>query len=141
MGEKDYMNGIIGWLTDNTTGKAIAWTSLKNVEFSTNSEVTYKEPDNTDEIYATIPRDQEFHATGTLLMTRFNKYILFYGVPDNRRMVRRAIRWEEKLRRLGHPEALRKLRAAECALYNSNNGRKRNRQKGCEWEFIIKEAF
>ena len=139
MGEKDYTNGIIGWLTDNTTGKAIAWTSLKNVEFSTNSEVTYKEPDNTDEIYATIPRDQEFHATGTLLMTRFDKYVIFYGLPNSKRMVRRAIRWEEKLRRQGYPEARRQMLAAECAKYASNNGKHKHKMTR-EWTFIMRDV-
>lgn len=139
MGEKDYMNGIIGWLTDKITGKTIACSSLTNAEFAMDSDGAYKKPDNADEIYARIPKSQEFHATGMLLMTRFNKYVLFYNVPSSKRMVRRAIRWEEKLRRRGCPEAFRKLRAAECAKYASNNGKHKHAMIQ-EWTFVMRDV-
>lgn len=133
-----FLSGFIA-ITDQN-GKTVTWTGLTNAEFATDSDGAYKKPDNADEIYARIPKSQEFHATGTLLMTRFNEYVLFYGVPGNRRMVRRAIRWEEKLRRWGYPKARRKLWAAKCALHASNNGKKGNQPKDLGWGFVIKEG-
>jgi hypothetical protein len=81
---------------------------------------------------------------GTLELTsRFTYFIIIFG--GNKRMIRRAIRWLEKIRRAKvkgeiAPESKDdRFLAANFARNLGNNGKRRHRNVLREWHFVLVE--
>lgn len=114
MGDESYINGINGFFLFN--GEKIGFTKLTTAKFAdaNGDEIASRGP------VFEIPESMEFR------ISRRGYYMLTVGTDE--RMIRRAIRWEEKLRRKGVSASERRSQAADKARWGGNNG-KRKRAK------------
>ena len=102
-------------------GEMVEWNGIQEVKVVTGSEVDHEE----NKIYATLNMSDsmEFECEGHLTKAGY-----FWLMLGNKRLVRRAYRWYERLRRF---EVQGKLHfsnsldlAAQCARWKSNNGKR-----------------
>lgn len=105
-------------------GQMVEWNGIQEVKVVTGSEVD----NEADKIYATLNMSDsiEFECKGQLTKDSY-----FWLMLGNKRLVRRALRWYEWLRRqevkgklvIGNKLDL----AAQCARFKSNNGKHAHR--------------
>ena len=121
MGEEDFEYGIQGNLyLKNSDGKVVEWSGLQSVQLSEDAET-----DNNEE-YAHLNEIESFDCKMDCHLSKRSYFFLRVGA--NRRMIRRAFRWYEKLRRndvKNHVKYLDNLNtAARYALSKGNNSKK-----------------
>ena len=101
-------------------GKQIHWDGL-----TTATIIPEESEERSDEIYATIKNTESFEFECEAHISRKNW--LMFLVGDNKRMIRRALRWYEWLRRQevkGNLKIGNRLDlAAQCARFKRNNGK------------------
>ncbi|MDT3386692.1 MAG: hypothetical protein LIR46_02860 [Bacteroidota bacterium] len=100
-------------------GQMVEWNGLENAQLITGSEVDHEE----NKIYGIINRNDSMEFECEAKITRQSWLTIMFG--GNRRMIRRALRWYERLRRmeLKHNVKLsnRFDHAAQCACFKANN--------------------
>ena len=141
MGEEGFEYGIGDLFYKDSKGKMVKFDHLGTAEFAPNTEHSNNAGENVT--WATdLHKPMAFE--GTLkLVNRFPYFILAFG--GNKRMIRRAIRWLEKIRRAKvkgeiAPESKDdRFLAAEFARNLGNNGKRRHRNALREWHFVLVE--
>ncbi len=118
MGEEYELSNLILQTPD---GKQIHWDGL-----TTATIVPEESEERSDELYATIKNTESFEFECEVHISR--KSLLLFLVGDNKRMIRRALRWNEKLRRLEIKSGCCKIGnrldlAAQAAQFKGNNGK------------------
>lgn len=115
-------------------GKMIEWNGIQEVKVVTGSEVDHEE----NKTYATLNMSDSIEFECDVHISRESWFWIFLG---KKRLVRRALRWYERLRRqevkgkliIGNKLDL----AAQCARWKSNNG-KRAHQRHTLYTYTIR---
>lgn len=123
MGEEDYSTGLKHFVLTTADGHSVDWEGFTEIQV-TGSEVDHEE----NKVYAVLDNtaSMSFEINGYIS----RKAMLLFLVGDNKRAIRRALRWYEKLRRQeikGKYKFDNKLNlAAKCARFKRNNGKRGN---------------
>jgi hypothetical protein len=132
MGEKEYYNGfsdgaLFMRLSDGTKCQLVKLGSAEFVNSSCSVDEEFEDIPtpikyrNTDEIKAII----ECHAC--------KAFIFNMRLGGNKRLVRKAYRWHEKLRRRGIPKEKLTEFSCQMALFGANNAKRKHNM----WSFNI----
>ena len=125
MGEEGFEFGIGNLILKSSDGKEVKWDGLSTATLvPEETDVTGSCIDGEEnKVYATLKNTESFEFECEARISR--KSLLLFLVGDNKRMIRRALRWYEKLRRMelkGKAKFGNRLGlAAQYARFKENN--------------------
>lgn len=127
MGEEEFENSLTSFMLYGPDGKGIEFDGLSTAEFVPEQEKDLKD----SETYAAIKNTDTIEFTIEGIFTRAGYFMLVLG--NNKRLIRRAFRWHEKLRRKGWP----KYDLIETAVYKALSGGNNRKRKAFKTKILI----
>ena len=122
MGEEFDLDKMILMAPD---GRSFEWNGIQNITIAKDSDANHEE----NKIYAALKTSDTIECSIEAQISKIGWFTILLGA--NKRMIRRALRWYEWLRRQeikGKMTIGNKLDlAAQCAQFKSNNGKRAGR--------------